>query len=213
MAAVIGSTGIYNRDPSKITRYHVYISKLSMVVAGSPYESNESDFWTTYLHPARITSAAVANTARTIVSLSDKAGFFTFAMSSASNNVVEFVVTVDGVATTIANMRNSTGEISRACIGAHSGWVASHQSNPHYGYSAGAWTAPVDPFYSSYGFNAMSHDGPNYSYVPDPSYAIAFQPNNVVRFEKSLSVTVKTADAQSSGTNGYAAAHYILDAV
>lgn len=213
MAAVIGSRDNFNRDPSKITRYHVDHDKLSMIVAGTQRESNEGFFWTTYLHPARITSQAVANTARTIVSLSDKAGFFTFAMSSATTSVVEFVVTVDGVATTIPNMRNSTGEISRACIGAHSGWVSPHQSLPSQGYSAGAWTTPDDPFYSPYGFNAISYESPNYSFVPDPSYAIAFQPNNVVRFEKSLAVTVKTVAAQTTSDLCNAAAHYILDAV
>lgn len=213
MAAVIGNRGLYNRDPSKITRYHVDHDKLSMVLAGTQRESNEALFWGQYKHPAQITSAAVANTARTIVSLSDKAGFFTFAMASASNNVAEFVVTVDGVATTIPNLRNSTGELSRACIGAHSGWVSPHQSLANQGYSAGAWTTPDDPFYAPYGFNAISYEAPNYSFVPDPIYAIAFQPNNVVRFEKSLAVTVKTVDAQSTSELRNAAAHYILDAV
>ena len=210
--AILGSKGIYNRDPSKMARYHVQENFMSIISGNTPYDSNESGFWGQYKHPAQITSNSVANTARTIVSISDKAGFFTFAMSSMGTAIVEFVVTVDGVATTIPNLRRTDNQNSRACIGAHSGWTATHQSNPNYGYSAGAITVPTEPFYASYGLNAITYTTPFFAYVPDPIYAIATQPSNIVRFEKSLIVTVKSA-AAASNVDGYACAHYILDAV
>tara|TARA_R110002153_G_C13202771_1_gene487117 strand:- start:196 stop:891 length:696 start_codon:yes stop_codon:yes gene_type:complete len=110
MAAVIGSRDNYNRDPNKMGKFYVSGFGGMPII---PYSNNSltqgaanafhsTNYWTS------INSTGVtANTARTIYSVSGNSGFLISAFSQMGNTnsmnaSVTFVVTIDGVATTLA---------------------------------------------------------------------------------------------------------------
>ena len=107
MAAVIGSRDIFNRDPTKVPRYVVDSSNFDYTSLNGFRNPAMGTFWSQQRIGAIATTAQVANTARTIVNISNKGGFLCWGIGTQHNNSSQtntWVITVDGVATTLPSI-------------------------------------------------------------------------------------------------------------
>ena len=104
MAFILGGNS-YNKDPLKLPKWQLYREDLEYTISGSSFTyvtAQDAAFWGT-MSPinALITTASVADTARTIVNLSNKKGWLVYGVGPcAINQTATWVITVDGVATT-----------------------------------------------------------------------------------------------------------------
>jgi len=213
MAAVIGSTGIYNRDPTKVPRWVVDSGNFDYKVLNSKKQVNSSDFWNANRIGAIITTAQVANTARTVVNISDKGGFLIWGIGTqhnSSSNTNTWVITVDGVATTLPVYSISDSGAGRTCFGAFNN-KNNNDTNSVFDVDWGAYNVGASPLDS--GRLALSYsDGQGlHRFVIDPLTAIATQPTAIIRFETSLNVTFASSLAISASIDSYVGVQYILD--
>ena len=209
--AVLGVKDIYNRDPTKVPRYVIAAGLFDYVFRGSNINVSGSDFWNTGRIGAIITTAQVANTARTVVNISNKGGFLIWGIGTqhnSSSNTNTWVITADGVATTLPVYSISDVGAGRACFGAFSSKNNNNggELNNFKGYNVG--DSPLDS-----GRLAMSYSSVNnlHRYVMDPLVAIATQPTAIIRFETSLTVTFASSLAINSSIDSYVGVQYILD--
>jgi len=211
MAFILGNKDIFNSDPIKVPRYVVDSSNFDYAYSGSNTNVSASGFWNTNRIGAIITTAQVANTARTVVNISNKGGFLCWGIGTqhnSSSNTNTWVITVDGVATTLPVYSISDAGAGRACFGAFSNKNnndGNRQANFEI-YNVGA--SPLDS-----GRLALSYSNASslHRYVMDPLFAIATQPTAIIRFETSLTVTFASSLAISASIDSYVGVQYILD--
>jgi len=210
--AVLGSRDIFNRDPTKVPRYVVDSSNFDYVSNNAfKNPTMTENFWNTDRIGAVITTAQVANTARTVVNISNKGGFLCWGIGTqhnSSSNTNTWVITVDGVATTLPVYSISDAGAGRACFGAFNSKSTNSASiyDDFNGYNVGL--SPLDS-----GRLALSYSnaGGLHRYVIDPLTAIATQPTAIIRFETSLTVTFASSLAISASYDSYVGVQYILD--
>ena len=209
--AVLGVKDIFNRDPTKAPRYVVDSSNFDYTQSNNFRNPAASNFWSTDRIGAILTTAQVANTARTVVSISNKGGFLIWGIGTqhnSSSNTNTWVITADGVATTLPVYSISDSGAGRACFGAFNS--KSNNNAGSYddfnGYNVG--TSPLDS-----GRLALSYSNVNglHRYVIDPLVAIATQPTAIIRFETSLTVTFASSLAINASIDSYVGVQYILD--
>jgi len=211
MAAVIGSTDNFNRDPTKAPRYVVDSSNYDYTGSNSFRNPSQSGFWTTNAIGAIITTAQVANTARTVVNISGKGGFLCWGIGTqhnSSSNTNTWVITVDGVATTLPVYSISDAGAGRACFGAFNSKSTNNAGTYDNLHMYNVGESPLDS-----GRLALSYSnaGGMHRYVIDPLVAIATQPTAIIRFETSLTVTFASSLAISASIDSYVGVQYILD--
>jgi len=229
MAAVIGSKGFWNRDPAKMPRtygetYQTFIGSASSDI--QILRLNTATTLTNTDYITAITSNAVSNTARTIVNVSGKSGWLTFAFGpAAASQATTFVVTVDGVATTIAVNADGSDQLD---LGGQnnsgSGFLGlmlnSHSAGGYNnGLTNGAWIANNNnASYQTWNEEhqtlnqGMYNDANSHNRrVLDPFHAIHEYPSSVVRFENSLTVTVAGTIAVTDATHRTSGVIYVLD--
>ena len=211
MAAVIGSRDNFNRDPTKVPRYVVDSSNFDYANATTLRNPPTSGFWDTNRIGAIITTAQLANTARTVVNIANKGGFLIWGIGTqhnSSSNTNTWVITVDGVATTLPVYSISDSGAGRACFGAFNS--KSNNNAGLYdnfdGYNVG--NSPLDSGRLALSY---SNNGNLHRYVIDPLIAIATQPTAIIRFENSLTVTFASSLAISASIDSYVGVQYILD--
>ena len=211
--AVLGAGFQWNKDPAKMPKWchakryvgHNYVS--TTFNYGDNYTfTNASEFFT------HITSNAVANVHRTIVNISGKSGWLTFCQGpGAAGQVTTFIITVDGVATTIEVAADATNQVDTQSdhagfLGAHFRCNGTNSTSAVYGqahvaaqtqYGTGylAWN-PEHTTINRGGFADVATT----CFILDPLLAIHQQPSSCVRFEDSLTVTVAGSVGQ---TNDY----------
>ena len=231
MAAVIGSKGLWNRDPAKMPRtygetYQTYIGRASADLYSN--RMSDASVFTSTGYITHIQTAAVANTARTIVNISGKSGWLTWAMGpGGASQALTYVVTIDGVATTIAvnadgsdqtdtgGQNNSQTGFLGILLNLHtaSGYGSAHSdagfvANNNAGSNNKAWNAEHQTLNLSPSTDANSHA----RRTVDPFHAIHKYPSSVCRFETSLTVTVAgTIAASASSAKRVAGVIYVLD--
>jgi hypothetical protein len=233
MTAVIGSKGLWNRDPAKMPRtygetYQTFIGRASSDLFSNRMSDRSALLNTGYI--THIETAAVANTARTIVNISGKSGWLTWAMGSCgASQAVTYVVTIDGVATTIAvnadgSDQTDTGGQNNTQTG-FLGLMLNHHGSAGYTdggvMSDAAWIANNNVSSNNKAWNAEHQTLNMGSYndanshnrrIVDPFHAIHKYPSSVCRFETSMTVTVAgTIAAGSSDNTRFAAVIYVLD--
>ena len=222
--AVLGSVK-YNKDPKKMPSYHsdnltVWANTTTHYRSGDPCTQFWNQTGATY-----ITSNSVANTARTVVNISGKAGFLTHCWSpyvESQSGTCTWVITVDGVATTVVYDGAGTGANSGSY---HTLGVLNHGGNTIAANSASYFMGHVTGFganrahaVATYGTPYNTDQNARFGigispYPPSPEIAIAMAPLSCVRFENSLTVTVASNASNSSGTQHEAGATYLLDGV
>ena len=210
--AVLGSRDIFNRDPTKVPRYVVDSSNFDYVSNNAfKNPTMTQNFWNTDRIGAVITTAQVANTARTVVNISNKGGFLCWGIGTQHNSSSQtntWVITVDGVATTLPVYSISDAGAGRACFGAFNSKSTNSASiyDDFNGYNVGL--SPLDS-----GRLALSYSnaGSLHRYLIDPLTAIATQPTAIIRFETSLTVTFASSLAISASYDSYVGVQYILD--
>jgi len=231
MTAVIGDKGLWNRDPAKMPRtygeaHQTFIGR----AAADLFQNNLNDLaiLANSSHITHLQTAAVADTARTIVNISGKSGWLTWAMGpGGASQALTYVVTIDGVATTIAvnadgsdqtdtgGQNNSQTGFLGILLNLHtaSGYGSAHSdagfvANNNAGSNNKAWNAEHQTLNLSPSTDANSHA----RRTVDPFHAIHKYPSSVCRFETSLTVTVAgTIAASASSAKRVAGVIYVLD--
>ena len=215
----------YNKDPKKMPSYH---SDNLTVWANTTTHYRSSDpctqFWN-QVGATYITSNSVADTARTVVNISGKAGFLTHCWSpyvESQSGTCTWVITVDGVATTVfydgTGMGASSGSYQTLGVLNHGGSTIAANSGSYFmgkvtGFGSNFMHA-VATYGTPYNTDQNARMGIGISpYPPEPAVAIAMAPLSCVRFENSLTVTVASNVSNSSGTQHEAGVTYLLDGV
>jgi hypothetical protein len=212
MAQVLNSGGgVFNTDPTKVPRYVISAGLFDYVYQGSNTNVSAGGFWTTNTIGAIITTAQVANTARTVVNISNKGGFLIWGIGTqhnSSSHTNTWVITVDGIATTLPVYSISDSGAGRACFGAFS---SKNNNNGNETVNFNGYNVGHSPLDS--GRLALSYSSNNnlHRYVMDPLVAISTQPTAIIRFETSLTVTFASSLAISSSVDSYVGVQYILD--
>ena len=226
MAAVIGSRDNFNRDPKKMGRFYLsgVYSTPDIPVANNSLRPQQAGFQNTNYFTSVNATASNANAARQLYTVSGKGGFLILAFSSypasASQNVtVTYVVTVDGVATTV-NLGVSNGGAGGAA-GYLMGWLGTPAAivrrTGRYDYSNVA-TANNNGFaYPEHlghiggvaGPNSLANGTVNYQGGDNGQWGTILlpglnqptvHPDACIRFETSLTVTVAVDYANTSST-------------
>lgn len=222
MAAVIGSRDNFNRDPSKMPRWNANAEQTIAITGTSPRSSNSSaDFFTQYF-TSYIDTPSVANTARTIYTVSGKGGWLITACGSRASSggmTTTFVVTVDGVAHTVL-VGGANNATARGWIGPVGGSLAL-ANNSYWGqidmktaYTRAVQNSGGNKDNTTWNFtgdgNVATENTTHYVF-PSNLLAPFYHPSSVVRFENSLTVTVSTSLANSSTYQENAGALVRLD--
>lgn len=214
--AVIGSKDSLNRDPAKMQRWYgragFGIYERSALQQVEYILSNDK-------LTAVITTSVVANTPRTIYNVTGKGGSLIWAFGSSSSSfssmATTFVVTVDGVATTIT-MGSPTSNYSRAVIGSPAmlypsgGTMANKQVSPNtYMRSSSSESSSNSGVIDNKAFNydgSVSNLGTIFlAGLNQPM----LNPQACTRFENNLTITVSASSANTD-TNYRAAACLVL---
>lgn len=221
--AVLGGIK-YNKDPLKLPKWQMYREDLEFTISGGTVvavHAHEAGFWGTGTPlNAVLTSNSVADTARTIVNLSNKKGWLVYGVGpTAINSTGTWVITVDGVATTFTI--GGTGPLEYDLHGSGFGLLFGQGTVAQVarGFSGHLQLAGDDatPWYSAN--NALNygdeHSGNNNNsrFMVDPFWLSRAYPDSCVRFESSLTVTVESdvANSNSNTYNGYTGVMYVLD--
>lgn len=221
MAFILGGNS-YNKDPLKLPKWQMYRQDLEFVISGASFSAvgaQDAGFWGTGSPlNALITTASVADTARTIVNLSNKKGWLTFGVGPcAINQTATWVITVDGVATTFTIGGSGPTEFDLHAAGFGLLFGQGTILKPTRGFSQHLQLAGDDasPWYSAY--NAINygdeHSGQanNSRFMLDPLWLSRAHPDACVRFESSLTVTVESDVANSTTIEENAGVMYVLD--
>ena len=221
--AVLGSKVVYNKDPQKVPKWtsdkqniaYYYISGGSN---GTRYAHNTQFYSYNNIINAYLSSNSVANTARTVVSLSGKKGWLTFGIGSGGNtsspfNITTWVITVDGVATTLVCDAAAEGDTSvfAGGFGLLNSINIKREGSTIPSFVAGENSDPYDAGECVRNWSGTeAAAGANVWLVPEPITVARTQPNTCIRFEDSLIVTVATTVAASNDYK-YAGVAYILE--
>ena len=212
--AVLGGKQ-YNNDPLKLPKWQIYRQDLEFFYQPSNSSANltmqDSDTWGTGSpFNALVSTNSVANTARTIVNLSNKKGWLTFGVGPCGiNQTATWVITVDGVATTFTV--GGSGPVEFDLHASGFGLIFSNFSEGHLMLGGDTSTSP---WYAAN--NAMSYSlensggSANSRFILDPMWLKSGYPDSCVRFETSLTVTVES-DVAATGVAGNAGIMYVLD--
>jgi len=202
MAAVIGSKDNYNRDPLKMPRWNALASATFCAVGGNFVDSNGANFWASHWS-GLVNSAAQANTARTVYTVSGKGGWLINACGSAGSNhanTTTFVITVDGVATTVA-LGEAGNTDSRGWLGPvgydYLKWNT-HEGNVNNSFMRGTAASGGTTGNTTWDRTGNSTAGTHIT-MPGMLNSYAIDPMTVLRFDNSLTVTVATSGANSTG--------------
>lgn len=206
--AVIGSRDSLNRDPAKMPRFNADFQSVG-VWANNAFRVYGNYFYNTNTLTAFTDTNSVANTHRTIYSVSGKGGYLIYAFGGAAPNgtanlVTTFIVTVDGVATTVTLAPAAGSYYSRGYLGLPS-LVTLNQTisvgstlfalPPQSAMDAGTSSAPVgNPDNMTVDYTGSSGYYPK-QLLPNVDAPLV-NPAACVRFENSLTITV----ASSVGT-------------
>jgi len=206
MAAVIGSRDNYNRDPNKMGKFYIgayggmpIIPYGNAVSAQSYGAFHSTNYWTSINN-----TGVTANTVRTIYSVSGNSGFLISAFSQQGNSSsmsasVTFVVTIDGVATTLALGASGTTGYPAGWLGTpagirrNSGTLTAQNTaviaNDHLGPLGASSNTVVNLGNKTviYGRNDNSNNGQ--VLLPTLSWPTT-NPLACLRFENSLTITV-----------------------
>ena len=216
--AVIGSKDSLNRDPAKMQRWYgrggFGIYERHAVQAVESILSNDK-------LTAVITTNVVANTPRTLYNVTGKGGSLIWAFGSSSisssSMATTFVVTVDGVATTIT-MGSPASNYSRAVIGSPAmlypsgGTLSNKPVSPNtYLRSTASESASTSGVIDNKAFN---YDG-SVSNVGTIFLAGLNQPmlnpQACTRFENNLTITVSASYANTDANYRAAGCLVLLD--
>lgn len=209
--AVIGSRDDLNRDPAKMPRFNADFQSVGVWV-NNGFRAYGTYYYNTNTLTAFTDTNSVANTHRTIYSVSGKGGSLIYAFGGAAPNgtanlVTTFIVTVDGVATTVTLAPAAGSYYSRGYLGLPSlvtlDQTISTNSTlfalpPQSAMDAGQSNAPVgNPDNMTVDYSGSGAGG---GYFPKQLWpnvnAPLVNPAACVRFENSLTITV----ASSVGT-------------
>ena len=229
--AVLGNKKAFNKDPLMMPRVMISNSYHYRLAPGSTYNSSDnprnrgltSFFYNDNFRGSPytfITSASVANTYRTIVNLSGFGGFLTYCMGPyAGGGSTTWKITVDGVETEIVcamdGTSQSTSDTSSA-LGPKIRLIPN--SAAIYGTAAGGagYTTGQVYNYTTFDanrttFNNAGHQTSYYGFDPHPLDTLESK-DEIVRFDVSLKVEVKCANAQSvNASRSYAGVIYFRD--
>jgi len=218
--AVIGSKDSLNRDPAKMQRF-IARSGQAGIYAGGIFKALYDTSWV--LRNDAITSFintnAVANTPRTIYSVSGKGGSLIWAFSSHSAGsttmVTTYTITVDGVATTF-NLGTQSSNYSRGIIGSPAALmngttdISSPVAANSYVYGASG---------SSAAGGVVNNNSFSYSQGANSGLYIVLaglnqpmlNPQACTRFENSLTVSVTVSQPNSDAGGREAGCLVLLD--
>jgi len=211
--AVIGSKDSLNRDPAKMVRFS-HAHQGVGIKANNAFKStaDANYFMRANVMTAFITSNSVANTARTVYSVSGKGGSLIWAFGSTDDNgqtglVTTWVITVDGVATTVSTNASFGNYYDRGFLGTPSAYGIGVNANAssifsesayQFGAQGGASGGYRDTNGSDMEMMGPTGDG---SIVPYTLLAGLSQPTinpqACIRFENSLTITVATNKANT----------------
>jgi len=217
--AVLGGKQ-YNNDPLKIPKWQVYRQDLEFFYHPSNSFANltmqDSDTWGTGSpFNALVSTNSVADTARTIVNLSNKKGWLTFGVGPCGiNQTATWVITVDGVATTFTV--GGSGPVEYDLSASGFGLIFSNLNFSAFlqGHFQLGGDTSTSPWYAadnaiSYGLENAGGTA-NSRFILDPMWLKSGYPDSCVRFETSLTVTVES-DVAATGVAGNAGIMYVLD--
>tara|TARA_R110002153_G_scaffold170143_1_gene322955 strand:+ start:265 stop:939 length:675 start_codon:yes stop_codon:yes gene_type:complete len=207
--AVIGSRDNFNRDPAKMPRFNADFQSVG-VWANNNFRAYGAYYYNTNTLTAFTDTDSVTNTHRTIYSVSGKGGSLIYAFGGAAPNgtanlITTFVITVDGVATTVTLAPAAGNYYIRGYLGLPAGITLQQALNnnpastaliaPQSSMDAGTSSAPVgNPDNKTVDYTGSSG---YYSKQLWPNVnAPLVNPEACVRFENSLTITV----ASSAGT-------------
>jgi len=220
MAIKLGSRDDLNRDPAKMQRFIARYGQAG-IYAGGVFKGLYDTQWV--LRNDAITSFintnAVANTPRTIYSVSGKGGSLIWAFSSHSASsttmVTTYTITVDGVATTF-NLGTQSSNYSRGIIGSPAAFMN--------GTTDIAGTAPANSYiYGKSGSSAaggiVNNNSFSYSQGNTSGLYIVLaglnqpmlNPQACTRFENSLTVSVTVSQPNSDSGGREAGCLVLLD--
>ena len=223
MAFILGGNS-YNKDPLKLPKWQIYRQDLEFVILASntfgAYTMQDSATWGTGSpFNALITTASVADTARTIVNLSNKKGWLTFGVGPCGiNQTATWVITVDGVATTFTVGGAGPTEFDLHASGFGLTFGQGTIAKPtrgfsgHFQHSGDTTTSPWYAADNAISYGLENSSGSNNSrFILDPLWLSRAHPDSCVRFESSLTVTVESDVANSSSIHCNAGVMYVLD--
>ena len=217
MAAIIGSRDIYNRDPLKMGRFYGSADYNGPVipVANTSYKPTSSNFHTTNYFTSVTAATANANVARQLYTVSGKGGFLVLAFSGYPNSTsqsvaVTYVITVDGVATTVNLGASGAGGYLQGWIGTPTATIRgadiTNFSNPsfvtyldHLG-ELGQNGAQSSLANGTINYNAGNNSAWGHLLLPNLNQPTR-NPQTCIRFETSLTVTVAVNYANNANTN------------
>tara|TARA_R110000851_G_scaffold177355_2_gene324161 strand:+ start:326 stop:976 length:651 start_codon:yes stop_codon:yes gene_type:complete len=216
MAAVIGNNGIYNRNPNAVPRGYAGGDYIFLADdSNGAVTSRSQNFWDNGVWTASVTSAVAANTARTIVNISGKSGFLISGLgSNTGSGAATFVITVDGVATSLSYPAISPNTNQKVFFGA----IEIGGGTTSYIQGAAAGSSGTDTWNSSdtavnFNNNSFSNNGLDRKmHVRNPMEAISNANAGCIRFENSLTVTYSQAQELYSNIDNRAGVMYKLDA-
>ena len=211
--AVIGSKDSLNRDPAKMVRFSHAHQGVGIIANNSFKPTSDADyFMRANVMTAFITSNSVADTARTVYSVSGKGGSLIWAFGSADDNaqtglVTTWVITVDGLATTVATNAATTDFYARGFLGTPAAYGVGVSANgssifPEGAYEFGGRNGASGGYRDTNGSD-MDLMGPNNNGYIVPYTLLAglsqptINPQACIRFENSLTITVATNKANT----------------
>ena len=225
MAFILGGTGVqYNKDPKKLSKYVIDPTATYLMRDAASFDlensGNEGAYYSSsdnyfVRSPA---SNVSADTDITIVNISGQSGFLTHCISPTSGvgagyqTTWTWVITVDGVATTITMGAGISGNYykpaeARSVMGGFLQYL--------YPNSAGTWNRRDDSYYSNQMYdNARSYyttSGTMQMTMTHPEEMIMRYPLACVRFETSLNVKVQQDRANTDTYNRIGGVAYIAD--
>ena len=219
--AVLGAKDIYNRDPLKMGRFYASAGYNSPVIpiANTLYKPSSSNFHTTHYFTSVSAAASSANAAKQLYTVSGKGGFLVLAFSSYPNAtsqsvIVTYVITVDGVATTINLGASGAGGYLQGWLGTPAATVRSQgatnfatqisnssgQIYPDHLGELGANGAQSSLANGTIDYNAANNSIWGNIILPNLNQPTR-NPQTCVRFETSLTVTVAVNYANNANAN------------
>jgi len=219
--AVIGSKDSLNRDPAKMPRFNADFQSVG-VWANNAFRAYGTYYYNTNTLTAFTDTNSVANTHRTIYSVSGKGGSLIYAFGGAAPNgtanlVTTFIVTVDGVATTVTLAPAAGSYYIRGYLGLPSAiilgqtladGVVTHP--PQSAIDAGTSSAPVgNPDNMTVDYSGSSGNYPKQLW-PNVNAPLV-NPAACVRFENSLTITVASSVATTHADSRQAGCLVRLD--
>lgn len=204
--AVLGARDIYNRDPNKMGKFYAtgYGGMPVIPYANAVYSRGYAQFHTTNYWTSLIETAVTANTARTIYSVSGNSGFLITAFSqggssSSMDASVTYVVTIDGVATTLALGATGTSGYPSGWLGTPAGIRRNSGSptaqntsivtNDHIGPLGDTGNTKINLANKVVMYGQGSNSNQGQILLPTLSYPTT-NPLACLRFENSLTITV-----------------------